>query len=136
MMMIVYNMYKALGNKTYCINFNCDTLLRLCSPAVNNSHHADLSRRRLSRDDCCTCVMANRSEGFALTGYGVPGCLEDGTWVLCGNSSAAVGVLTRSCLDEFDRNTCLVSSLENVHVGTCLIYKVIARSDFNINVNP
>ena len=34
-----------------------------------------------------------RSEGFALTGYVVPGCVEDGTWMLWGNSSAAVVVV-------------------------------------------
>ena len=28
-----------------------------------------------------------RSEEFALTGYVVPGCVEDGTWMLWGNSS-------------------------------------------------
>ena len=30
------------------------------------------------------------SEGFALTGYVVPGCVEDGTWMLWENSSVAV----------------------------------------------
>ena len=28
-----------------------------------------------------------RSEGFALTGYDIPGCVEDGAWMLWGNSS-------------------------------------------------
>ena len=32
----------------------------------------------------------NRSEGFALTGYDIPGCVEDGAWMLWENSSAAV----------------------------------------------
>ena len=31
-----------------------------------------------------------RSEGFALTGYDIPGCVEDGAWMLWGNSSVAV----------------------------------------------
>ena len=31
----------------------------------------------------------NRSEGFALTGYDTPGCMEDGAWMLWENSSAA-----------------------------------------------
>ena len=43
------------------------------------------------------------SEGFALMGYVVPGCVEDGTWMLWGNSSvvAVVAVvLARSFLDN------------------------------------
>ena len=31
----------------------------------------------------------HRSEGFALTGYDIPGCVEDGAWMLWENSSAA-----------------------------------------------
>ena len=30
-----------------------------------------------------------RSEGFALTGYDIPGCVEDGAWMLWENSSVA-----------------------------------------------
>ena len=30
-----------------------------------------------------------RSEGFALTGYDIPGCVEDGAWMLWENSSIA-----------------------------------------------
>ena len=30
------------------------------------------------------------SEGFALTGYDIPGCVEDGAWMLWENSSVAV----------------------------------------------
>ena len=37
----------------------------------------------------CHC----RSEGFALTGYDIPGCVEDGTWMLWENSSIAVVVV-------------------------------------------
>ena len=33
-----------------------------------------------------------RSEGFALTGYDIPGCMEDGAWMLCENSSVVVAV--------------------------------------------
>ena len=43
-------------------------------------------------------------EGFALKGCVVPGCLEDGAWMLWGNSSAAaaaVAVLARTFLDIF-----------------------------------
>ena len=32
----------------------------------------------------------DRSEGFALTGYDIPGCVDDGAWMLWENSSAAV----------------------------------------------
>jgi hypothetical protein len=38
----------------------------------------------------------SRSEGFALTRYVVPGCLEDGAWMLWENSSAAVVVAHES----------------------------------------
>ena len=31
-----------------------------------------------------------RSEGFVLTRYDIPGCVEDGAWMLWENSSAAV----------------------------------------------
>ena len=31
-----------------------------------------------------------RSEGFALTGYDIPGCMEDGDWMLWRNSSVVV----------------------------------------------
>ena len=31
-----------------------------------------------------------RSEGFALTGYDIPGCVEDGAWMPWENSSVAV----------------------------------------------
>ena len=32
------------------------------------------------------------SEGFALTGYDIPGCVEDGAWMLWENSSVAAVV--------------------------------------------
>ena len=35
-------------------------------------------------------IYTYRSEGFALTGYDIPGCMEDGAWTLWRNSSAAV----------------------------------------------
>ena len=31
-----------------------------------------------------------RSEGFAFTGYDIPGCVEDGAWMLWENSSVVV----------------------------------------------
>ena len=35
-------------------------------------------------------VCFYRSEGFALTGYDITGCVEDGAWMLWENSSVAV----------------------------------------------
>ena len=48
----------------------------------------------------CAMIMNNiyLSEGFALMGYVVPGCGEDGAGMVWGNSSAAA-VLARSFLD-------------------------------------
>ena len=37
-------------------------------------------------------MVPYRSEGFALTGYDIPGCMEDGAWMPWENSSAAVVV--------------------------------------------
>ena len=33
-----------------------------------------------------------RSEGFALTGYDIPGCMEDGAWMFRENSSVVAAV--------------------------------------------
>ena len=33
------------------------------------------------------------SEGFTLTGYDIPGCVEDGAWMLWENSSVVVAVV-------------------------------------------
>ena len=35
-------------------------------------------------------MYIDRSEGFALTGYDIPGCVEDGAWMLWENSSVVV----------------------------------------------
>ena len=37
-------------------------------------------------------IVYDRSEGFALTGYDIPGCVEDGAWMLWENSSVAIAV--------------------------------------------
>ena len=56
-------------------------------------------------------LRGHRSEGFALTGYVVPGCVEDGTWMLWENSSVVVvvavvaAVLARYFLDNFSKKT-------------------------------
>ena len=36
---------------------------------------------------------SHRSEGFALTGYDIPGCVEDGAWMLWENSSVVAVVV-------------------------------------------
>ena len=50
----------------------------------------------------------------SLARYVVPGCVEDGAWMLWGNSSVAVvaaAVLARYFLDEFSQqSSCLVIS--------------------------
>ena len=38
---------------------------------------------------CLNLISHYRSEGFALTGYDIPGCVEDGAWMLWENSSVA-----------------------------------------------
>ena len=35
----------------------------------------------------------HRSEGFAHTGYDIPGCMKDGAWMLWRNSSVVVAVI-------------------------------------------
>ena len=46
----------------------------------------------------------HRSEGFALTGYDIPGCVEDGAWMLWENSSvvaaAAVAAVAHPDLEK------------------------------------
>ena len=51
-----------------------------------------LGLSRQSRLTTCKTNL-NRSEGFALTGYDIPGCVEDGAWMLWENSSVAVVVV-------------------------------------------
>ena len=38
-------------------------------------------------------LQVRRSEGFALTGYDIPGCVEDEAWMLCESSSVAVAAV-------------------------------------------
>ena len=42
---------------------------------------------------CAAMIPICRIEGCALTGYIVPGCVGDGTWMLLGNSSVVAAVL-------------------------------------------
>ena len=37
--------------------------------------------------------IPHRRGGFALTGYDIPGCVEDGAWMLWRNSSVVVAVV-------------------------------------------
>ena len=67
-------------------------------------------------------IYIYRSEGFALTGYVVPGCVEDWTWMLWENSSVvvavAVAVLARYFLDNFSKKSSfLVISHEKLTFG-------------------
>ena len=39
-----------------------------------------------------------RSEGFAFTGYDIPGCVEDGAWMLWEKSSVVAVVVAHPCL--------------------------------------
>ena len=38
-------------------------------------------------------LFVSRSEGFALTGYDIPRCMEDGAWMLWRNSSVVAAVV-------------------------------------------
>ena len=49
-------------------------------------------------------IYIYRSDGFALTGYDIPGCVEDGSWTLCENSSVAVAVVAHLGLGGWARN--------------------------------
>ena len=50
--------------------------------------------------------IEHRSEGFAFTGYDIPGCVQDGAWRLWENSSVAVvaAVLAHPVLGEGRRD--------------------------------
>ena len=47
--------------------------------------------------------------GIALTGYVVPGCVEDGTWMLWENSSVVAVAVARSFLDKFSKQNDMFS---------------------------
>ena len=49
--------------------------------------------RRISKCALNMYIDAYRSEGFALTGYDIPGRMEDGAWMLRENSSVAVAAV-------------------------------------------
>ena len=54
-----------------------------------------------SRELFVSGVSNGRSEGFALTGYDIPGCVEDGAWMLWRNSSVvAVAVVAHPDLEN------------------------------------
>ena len=65
------------------------------SGCTSNGHYM-CAERTLHILDVLKCTLnvlyINRSEGFALTGYDIPGCVEDGAWMLWENSSVAVVV--------------------------------------------
>ena len=76
--------------------FNASPLYLTSQPGFNLYSHIYIYMYiyvpEYTRYDLNTNEDKNRSEGFALTGYVVPGCVEDGTWMLWENSSAAVAV--------------------------------------------
>ena len=46
-------------------------------------------------------IAPSRSEGFALTGYDIPGCVDDGAWMPWENSSAvAVAAVAHPGLEK------------------------------------
>ena len=46
--------------------------------------------------------LTDRSEGFALTGYDIPGCVEDGAWMLWDNSSVVAAVVAAVAHPDFE----------------------------------
>ena len=42
----------------------------------------------------------HQSEGFTLTGYDIPGCVEDGAWMLWENSSVAAAAVAHPDLEN------------------------------------
>ena len=69
-------------------------------------------------------IYIYRGGGFALTGYVVPGCVEDGGWMLWGNSSVAAALLARSFLDTFANNIVVFSCFHENGVGGHCFMKV------------
>ena len=61
--------------------------------------------KRGKKDDQCK----NRSEGCALTGYDIPGRMEDGAWMLWENSSVVVAVAA-AAVAHLDLENCHFSS--------------------------
>ena len=63
-------------------------------------------------------MQIHRSEGFALTGYDIPGCMEDGAWMLLENSSVAVAVVVAVAVAVAVAHP----DFENVFLGTNVIF--------------
>ena len=72
-------------------------------------------------------ICYSLSEGFALTGFVVPGCVEDGAWVLWENYSVVVPavVLARSCLDDVSKSSSFWVSSVFLLLGTCVLKSVV-----------
>ena len=51
-------------------------------------------------ENCNFSSKAYRSEGFALTGYDIPGCMEDGAWMLWENSSVVAAAVAHLDLEN------------------------------------
>ena len=63
--------------------------------------------------------------GIALTGYVVPGCVKDGTWMLWEKASVVVAVLARYLLDKFLKNRNFSHFHETLLSGTFIFKKVV-----------
>ena len=83
-------------------------------------------------------IFDHRSEGFALTGYVVPGCVEDGAWMLWGNSSVVVAVvLALSFLDIFSKKSSfLVIFHEKLTFGTFIFKNNVSQKQIFAEGRP
>merc|ERR1711966_405364 len=54
--------------------------------SAGGEHKCSANRRLVLASP--TQISTNWSEGFALTGYDIPGCVDDGAWMPWENSSA------------------------------------------------
>ena len=76
----------------------------------------------------------SRIRGIALTGYVVPGCVEDGAWMLWENSSAVAAVaVARSFSDKFSKHSLFLVIYINKKCflgGTCIFKNVVFQFQF------
>ena len=60
---------------------------------MSQKYSGTITETGTGRSNLAPDLTGYRSEGFALTGYDIPGCMEDGAWMLWENSSAAVAAV-------------------------------------------
>ena len=74
---------------------------------------------------------------WALTGYVVHGCVEDGTWILWGNSSVVAAVLCHSFLKNFSEKSSWLVTFHgklvsgDIYVEEC---RVCSKNEFSPKV--